>query len=273
VNYPERYYLEPECAPGYNKTRGVTMRYKMPTTITCERCVLQWWWITANSCNPPGYAQRTPQPAHVAASGGTCNWWQSNLATCGQAYPEEFWNCADIRVMGGVTRTEPNAPPTASPAAPVAAPVATPVVAPAATPTTTAPPTAPPTAPVAPPVAPRPAPVAPPAPRAAPVAPPAPRAAPAPAPAATPRASAPAPVSTVPTASCAALGWQCGGQGWTGPTCCLQGQCQAYIASYSQCRYECPPGWLCNNAAEKSLVTAALEWVHSAGDRAKRLLA
>lgn len=41
------------------------MQYKLPQGVTCSRCVLQWYWKTGNS---PG------------------------------AYPEEFWNCADIRI-------------------------------------------------------------------------------------------------------------------------------------------------------------------------------
>eukprot|EP00121_Abeoforma_whisleri_P010829 Awhi_evm1s9984 len=43
------------------------MAYKLPGGVTCSRCVLQWYWETGNS---PG------------------------------AYPEEFWNCADIRIKG-----------------------------------------------------------------------------------------------------------------------------------------------------------------------------
>ncbi|KAK4233551.1 carbohydrate esterase [Achaetomium macrosporum] len=35
--------------------------------------------------------------------------------------------------------------------------------------------------------------------------------------------------------SCAALWGQCGGQGWTGPTCCSQGTCKAANQWYSQC--------------------------------------
>lgn len=35
--------------------------------------------------------------------------------------------------------------------------------------------------------------------------------------------------------SCAALWGQCGGQGWTGPTCCSQGTCKASNQWYSQC--------------------------------------
>ncbi|SPQ21404.1 67ba8c36-572c-4107-9e82-f09fb7e2eaad [Thermothielavioides terrestris] len=37
------------------------------------------------------------------------------------------------------------------------------------------------------------------------------------------------------TGTCSALWGQCGGQGWTGPTCCSQGTCKAQNQWYSQC--------------------------------------
>jgi hypothetical protein len=154
VNHPERYYLEPECSPNYNKT--IFMKYRMPANVTCERCVIQWWWITGNSCNAPDYANRSPQPAHVASG---CQWWEPNLPACSTTYPEEFWNCADVRLVSG-TGPQPAIGNTEQPAAP------TPVAAPAQ-------PAAPaPLAPVAPPAQPPAVPVAPPAqPPAVPVAP------------------------------------------------------------------------------------------------------
>jgi hypothetical protein len=75
--------------------------------------------------------------------------------------------------------------------------------------------------------------------------------------------AAPKAPPAAPTATCSALGTQCGGDGWTGPTCCVSGsQCYAYISTYSQCRSDgCPAGWLCQTqTAAKSFVTAAVEW-------------
>ncbi|KAK2605770.1 hypothetical protein N8I77_008584 [Diaporthe amygdali] len=47
--------------------------------------------------------------------------------------------------------------------------------------------------------------------------------------------SAPATSPTPPASSCAALYGQCGGQGWTGSTCCSSGTCKAANTYYSQC--------------------------------------
>jgi hypothetical protein len=247
TNHPERYYLEPECAPGYNKT--VAMKYQVPSNLTCERCVLQWWWVTGNTCNPPDYEKRSSQPAHVASG---CEWWQSALPKCGVSYPEEFWNCADVRVAGAAVpsgsdpRTDAPAAPPAVPTAPPAAPKAPP----AAPKAPLAAPKAPPAAPKAPPAAPKAPPAAPKAPPAAPKAPPA-----------APKASPAAPKAPAAPANpaCAAVGYQCGGDGWTGTTCCQSGlQCYTYTTTYSQCRSDCPAGWLCKTQ-EKSLMTAAVD--------------
>ena len=69
---------------GTEKT--VNAHYKLPKGVTCEHCVLQWFWITGNSCCPPN------TPAKFCEHGvDTCfrNWW--NL-------PEEWWNCSDIQI-------------------------------------------------------------------------------------------------------------------------------------------------------------------------------
>ncbi|CAF2027193.1 unnamed protein product [Rotaria magnacalcarata] len=43
-----------------------------------------------------------------------------------------------------------------------------------------------------------------------------------------------------------ALAWeQCGGDGWNGPQWCTEYPCRARSIWYSQCRPDCPDGWLC----------------------------
>ncbi|KAI3426866.1 hypothetical protein D9Q98_006812 [Chlorella vulgaris] len=79
-----------------------TWRYKLPAGVHCERCVLQWWWTTANSCQVPG------APAYVGSD---------NMAWCDSgptAFPEEFFNCADVRI-GLQPPSPPPAPPSPRP--------------------------------------------------------------------------------------------------------------------------------------------------------------
>ncbi|KDD72946.1 hypothetical protein H632_c2704p0, partial [Helicosporidium sp. ATCC 50920] len=64
------------------------MTYRLPEGLTCDgvntRCVLQWYYLTGNSCNPPN------EPPEFIVN--------PLLGVCGvvSAYPEEFWNCADV---------------------------------------------------------------------------------------------------------------------------------------------------------------------------------
>ncbi|KAK2078077.1 hypothetical protein QBZ16_003945 [Prototheca wickerhamii] len=65
-----------------------TFNYQLPAGLNCDgvttKCVMQWYWLTGNSCLPPG------EPAQWVLD--------PTMATCGvaQGYPEEFFNCADI---------------------------------------------------------------------------------------------------------------------------------------------------------------------------------
>ena len=79
-----RYFIGPS-----SNNWDYKLRYQLPKGLTCDgktsRCVMQWWWVTGNSCDPPN----TP------AEYGT-----PSLGVCGTgAYPEEFWNCADITIL------------------------------------------------------------------------------------------------------------------------------------------------------------------------------
>ncbi|PSC67430.1 chitin binding domain-containing [Micractinium conductrix] len=63
-----------------------TWRYRLPAGVSCDRCVLQWRWTTANSCRVPG------APSWVGSDPG--------MLSCTEPgpYPEQFFNCADIRI-------------------------------------------------------------------------------------------------------------------------------------------------------------------------------
>ncbi|CDF33967.1 unnamed protein product [Chondrus crispus] len=80
------------------------MRYALPEGVTCERCIVHWYWATANSCNPPGYANYSfPRrweglPGDGASTGGI----NTNFPECGssaKAFPEEFWACSENIVI------------------------------------------------------------------------------------------------------------------------------------------------------------------------------
>ena len=60
---PERYYYFTK--EDVQNTAMVTTYYVLPPGVTCARCVLQWRWVTGNSCfgagtGPPSEPSRIP---------------------------------------------------------------------------------------------------------------------------------------------------------------------------------------------------------------------
>lgn len=80
-----------------------TMRYKLPDGVSCKHCVLQWYWATANRCNPRGvaaYFRRYNRPfGTTCPSDAGSGAHEPTLSTCkGMDVPEEFWSCSDIQI-------------------------------------------------------------------------------------------------------------------------------------------------------------------------------
>lgn len=97
-NFPYRYYVEPVCEAEMNVdalVAGTTHKslYKLPDGVECDHCVLQWYWVTGNSCNAIGYKD------HKYPTSSCGEWWNPKLTSCvGESYPEEWWNCADVSI-------------------------------------------------------------------------------------------------------------------------------------------------------------------------------
>ncbi|GBF92562.1 hypothetical protein Rsub_05176 [Raphidocelis subcapitata] len=80
-------------------------QWQLPGNFTCEHCKLQWSWMTAHVCWPtcaPGETNiqcANRQPYGICGQPGT-------------AYPEEFVNCADIKISDAAkTPATANLPP------------------------------------------------------------------------------------------------------------------------------------------------------------------
>eukprot|EP00656_Telonema_subtile_P035658 TRINITY_DN3961_c0_g1_i6.p1 TRINITY_DN3961_c0_g1~~TRINITY_DN3961_c0_g1_i6.p1 ORF type:complete len:444 (-),score=105.97 TRINITY_DN3961_c0_g1_i6:75-1406(-) len=107
-NFPGRWYVPPPNTGG--QSGRYTMEVKLPAGLTCEHCVLQWTYITGNSCSGKGYVDYFA--ATEAAGTTTGNWhgWigNNNAGTCGGreeswavgGNPEKFWACSDIKIVG-----------------------------------------------------------------------------------------------------------------------------------------------------------------------------
>lgn len=106
--YPGRFYV-PCRKTGHVGEHIVggksgTMRYKLPEGVTCNHCVVQWYWATANSCAPPNFLEyfetyNDPFGSTCDGDGGAKGAYREGMTTCGGTQvPEEFWSCADVRI-------------------------------------------------------------------------------------------------------------------------------------------------------------------------------
>jgi len=103
--YPTRWYMP--CSPVAGKGLEIMqhIRFKLPNHLTCDHCVLQWYWAAGNVCNPPGFAEffkgpRGPKwnncPGQAEARGG----YARRFKTCGgKKFAEEYYSCSDIAIL------------------------------------------------------------------------------------------------------------------------------------------------------------------------------
>ena len=88
-NYPARAYLPPS-------NWDLKYKYRLPPDLEGDLVLLQWYYVTANSCSDVGYDQYD-WPAG----------WNPNTAACpagskppdGRGTPEQFWNCAGASLV------------------------------------------------------------------------------------------------------------------------------------------------------------------------------
>lgn len=79
-------------SPSDPSTTLYTMYYQLPEDLVCDgesaSCVLQWYWVSANSCNPPEFPAAYKLPYGL-----------EECTAPDAPYPEEFINCADIAIV------------------------------------------------------------------------------------------------------------------------------------------------------------------------------
>ena len=121
--YPELFYLNPKCSIGTDPSLGGAYRmrakFRLPAGITCDACVLQMWWTTANSCVPPGFRDfdevnpGSGNPYLDCAGDGGAGFYSQYGSDCeSTTQAEEFWNCADIKVTASGGPGQPPIPET-----------------------------------------------------------------------------------------------------------------------------------------------------------------
>lgn len=117
TEYPGRWYLP--CRnignTGMHLAGGPsgTMRYQLPSGVSCKHCVIQWYWATANSCAPRGlleYMKRNNNPFGTTceSDGGGRGTYRAGMSVCGGTQvPEEFWSCADVQITSNGANAGP----------------------------------------------------------------------------------------------------------------------------------------------------------------------
>ena len=135
--HPERFYLDPYHGTAARSAVIQVTGLKIPSDLRCSRCVLQFFYVTANSCLPPDY-DKAPDGAVGNLNLPSCVF---PYDTTGVDQPERFWNCADIAVTADGPPLSPTPPENSPTPAPENGPAAPAPTAPANAPTVGAPPT------------------------------------------------------------------------------------------------------------------------------------
>lgn len=126
TNYPYRAYIPPSTLGPMD----YEFQMKLPQNVTGDYVMLQWWWVSANSCEPAGYSEYNFPEAWGPM--------RTSLPLCGVqpdgtiTGAEQFWNCAEIQILDDASPTPPETTvPTSSPTlAPENPPTPTPTPAP-----------------------------------------------------------------------------------------------------------------------------------------------
>jgi len=104
-----------------------SMKFRLPMGVTGDKVMMQWRYVTANNCWPPGYED---YPYDDAKGGNSleCSYPLDPTGAVGTGKPEQFWNCAEITILpsGPTTPTTPMPTPPTPPTSPTSPPVSTP---------------------------------------------------------------------------------------------------------------------------------------------------
>jgi len=119
-NYPERAYLAPINSANYVPNMGAgsidggmeySYKMRLPPNLYGDLVLIQWYYLTANSCYHDGYEEYNWPSGW---RGGTSSLPCGAVSSDGTGAPEQFWNCAEVRIQydPNVVIPPPSPPPT-----------------------------------------------------------------------------------------------------------------------------------------------------------------
>lgn len=110
--YPGRFYLPCSRHPGVDSKielfgySPAVILYDLPPKLYGAHFVLQMYWTSANTCNPPGtrnYFTGSNRPkgwGNCHGQGGAKGGWSREQKDCGKnVFPEEYLQCADVAIQ------------------------------------------------------------------------------------------------------------------------------------------------------------------------------
>jgi hypothetical protein len=113
--YPGRAYIAPLSYSGIQSTSSIAgssgtfyrFHFKLPDDLVGDLVLLQWHYLTANSCQYDGYS--------TYSFPTDWNMHPSTMSICnpspdGSGVPEQFWNCAEVSIVDGPTSAATSAP-------------------------------------------------------------------------------------------------------------------------------------------------------------------
>ena len=119
--YPGRAYIpRSEYSTQKSSSNAYLFRhqFKLPDGLKGELVLLQWYYLTGNSCLPEGYSTYAfPEGFHPGSQLPACG----PIPADGRGVPEQFWNCAEVAVKIGCDDSSPT-PPAPVPGSPTATP-------------------------------------------------------------------------------------------------------------------------------------------------------
>lgn len=106
-NFPERVYVSPINVPtieGYvtdttssTAVMNLSFRMTLPPDLIGDHVLLQWYYLTANSCYHEGYLEYDWPDGWATPASSRCD----DVSSDGDGTPEQFWNCAEVQILPG----------------------------------------------------------------------------------------------------------------------------------------------------------------------------
>lgn len=106
---PGRWYLpcpiKKKNSKFYTYGKDKSIQYQLPKSLSCHHCVLQFSWVSANFCNPPGYVnyfsgRNKPHWGTCRGEGNARGQVNKKLPQCGgKHFSEEYLLCSDIKIV------------------------------------------------------------------------------------------------------------------------------------------------------------------------------